>query len=91
MGPLDAIWHVLNFIAPALGLAVLSASAAKLVWRRDLAGVAWLRLALWAALAGMAVLIGGLVVFGRDGKMATYAALVVASAIALWIAGFVRR
>ena len=91
MGPLDAIWHVLNFFAPALGLAVLSASAAKLVWRRDLAGVAWLRLALWAALAGMAVLIGGLVVFGRDGKMATYAALVVASAIALWIAGFVRR
>ena len=91
MGSLDAIWHVLNFIAPALGLAVLSASAAKLVWRRDLAGVAWLRLALWAALAGMAVLIGGLVVFGRDGKMATYAALVVASAIALWIAGFVRR
>ena len=91
MGPLDAIWHLLNFFAPALGLAVLSASAAKLVWRRDLAGVAWLRLALWAALAGMAVLIGGLVVFGRDGKMATYAALVVASAIALWIAGFVRR
>jgi formate-dependent nitrite reductase membrane component NrfD len=91
MGPLDALWHVLNFLAPALGLAVLSASAAKLLWRRDLAGVAWLRLALWVALAGMAVLIGGLAVFGRDGKMATYAALVVATAAALWIAGFVRR
>jgi hypothetical protein len=91
MGPLDAFWHVLNFFAPALGLAVLAASAAKLLWRRDLAGVSWLRLALWAALAGMAVLIGGLVVFGRDGKMATYAALVVATAAALWIAAFVRR
>ena len=91
MGPLDTVWHVLNFFAPALGLAVVAASAAKLLWRRDLAGVAWLRLALWAALAGMVVLIGGLVVFGRDGKMATYAALVVATAVALWIAGFLRR
>ena len=91
MGPLDTVWHVLNFFAPALGLGVVAASAAKLLWRRDLAGVAWLRLALWAALAGMVVLIGGLVVFGRDGKMATYAALVVATAVALWIAGFLRR
>jgi hypothetical protein len=53
--------------------------------------VSWLRLALWAALAGMVVLLGGLVVFGRDGKMATYAALVVATAAALWMAAFVRR
>ena len=91
MGPLDAFWHTLNFLAPALGLAALAASAAKMLWRRELAGVAWLRLAVWAALAGMAVLVGGLVVFGRDGKMATYAALVVADAAALWIAAFVRR
>jgi hypothetical protein len=91
MGPLDAIWHALNFFAPALGLAVLAASMAKLLWRHELAGVRWFWLALWTALAGMAVLVGGLVVFGRDGKMATYAALVVATALALWAAGFVRR
>ena len=91
MGPLDAIWHALNFFAPALGLAALAASMTKLLWRRELAGVPWHRLAIWAAVTGMAVLIGGLVVFGRDGKMATYAALVVATALALWMAGFVRR
>jgi hypothetical protein len=91
MGPLDAIWHALNFLAPALGLAALAASMAKLLWRRELAGVPWHRLAIWGAVAGMAALIGGLVVFGRDGKMATYAALVVATALALWVAGFVRR
>ena len=91
MGPLDALWHALNFSAPALGLAVLAASAAKLLWRHDLVAVSWFRLAFWAALAGMAVLIGGLVVLGRDGKMATYAALVVTTALALWVAGFVKR
>jgi hypothetical protein len=91
MGPLDAIWHTLNFFAPALGVAVLAASAAKLVWRHELASVRWHRLALWSAIAGMATLIGGLVAFGRDGKMITYGGLVVATAVALWLAGFVRR
>lgn len=91
MGPLDALWHVLNFFAPALGVAALGALAAKLLWRRDLAGVRWRRLALWATFAGMTALVGGLLAFGRDGKMATYCALVVAAAIALWWAGFVRR
>ncbi len=91
MGPLDALWHALNFFAPALGVAALGAGAAKLLWRRDLAAVSWHRLALWAALAGMTALIAGLVVFGRDGKMATYGTLVAASAAALWVGGFLRR
>jgi hypothetical protein len=91
MGPLDAIWHALNFFAPALGMAALAASAAKLLWRRELAGVAWHRLALWGTLAGAVVLVGGLVAFGRDGKIATYGALVVVTALALWWAGFLRR
>ena len=91
MGPLDAAWHLLNFVAPALGVAVLASALAKLLWRRELAAVPWRRLALWAAGVGVLVLVGGMVVFGRDGKMATYAALVVASALALWWVGFVRR
>ncbi len=91
MGPLDALWHALNFFAPAAGVALLAAGAAKLLWRRELAGVRWHRLALWAGLAGAAALVGGLVAFGRDGKMATYGALVAASALALWWVGFLRR
>ena len=91
MSPLDAIWHALNFCAPALGVAVLAASMAKLLWRHELAVVPWHRLAIWAALAGVAVLIGGLIAFGRDGKMLTYGALVVATALALWVTGFIRR
>ena len=91
MGPLDALWHALNVGAPALGVAAIAAAAAKLLWRRDLAGVGWLRLASWGTLAGVACLIGGLVAFGRDGAMATYGALALAIALALWWAGFVRR
>ena len=91
MGPLDAIWHLLNFIAPALGVALLGASLAKLTWRHELAAVAWRRLVWWSAAAGVLALLAGLLVFGRDGKMATYGALVVASASALWWIGFVRR
>lgn len=91
MSPLEALWHLLNFVAPALGVALLAASLAKLAWRRELAAVPWRRLVLWAAAASVLALIGGLVLFGRDGKMATYAAVVVASALALWWAGFFRR
>ena len=91
MGPLDALWHLLNFVAPAIGVALISASLAKLLWRRELAEVPWRRLVLWAAAAGSLGLMGGLVLFGHDGKMATYAALVVASAGALWWVGFARR
>jgi hypothetical protein len=88
MGPLDAVWHLLSFFAPALGVGLLAALAAKGLWRRELGAVRWQRLAGVACAAGAVVSIGGLVVFGRDGRMATYGALVFASAVALWWAGF---
>jgi uncharacterized membrane protein len=91
MSPLDGLWHLLNFVAPALGVALLAASLAKLAWRRELAPVSWRLLATCAAAAGVLALVGGLVVFGRDGKMATYGALVIATALTLWWVGFVRR
>ena len=91
MGPLDAIWHLLNFAAPALGLGLLTTALAKLLYRRELKGVAWRPLLVWSVSAGMAVLVAGLLVFGRDGRMATYGALVVATALALWWRGFLRR
>ncbi|MDP1691520.1 MAG: hypothetical protein Q8L49_06150 [Burkholderiaceae bacterium] len=91
MGPLDGLWHLLNFVAPAFGVALLAASMVKLLWRRELAAVAWRRLALGSAIAGILALIAGLLVFGRDGKMTTYVALIVANALALWWLGFFRR
>lgn len=87
MGPLDAFWHVLNFFMPALGVGCLGAAVVKLLWRRELARVAWRRLAAWGTGAGAGALLAGLVLFGRDGRMATYALLVLAAALAFWGAG----
>ena len=88
MGPLDALWHLLNFVAPALGVGGFGALAAKLAWRQELRGTSWGRMAAWASAAGLAALVAGLLLFGRDGRMATYGMLVVASAAALWWTGF---
>jgi len=88
MGPLDVLMHLGNLFLPALALAALTAALAKLLWRRELAPVSFRRLAVPAALVGAAVTLAGLVVFGRDGKMATYAAMVLACAFTLWWRGF---
>lgn len=91
MGPLDALWHLLNLFLPALGTGALAASGAKLLWRRELAAVSWRALAGLAAAGGALVTVAGLVVFGRDGRMATYGAMVLVIALTLWWRGFVRR
>ena len=88
MDEIGVFWHFLNFLAPAVGLGAIAAALAKLLWRRRLRVVRWHRLALWAAGASAVVLIIGLLAFGRDGRMATYAGMVIACALALWWAGF---
>jgi cobalamin biosynthesis protein CobD/CbiB len=88
MGPLDALWHLANLFTPAVALGALAAGLAKLLWRRDLAAVRWQRLAGAACLACMVVTLAGLVLLGRDGKMATYAGMVLACALTLWWRGF---
>ena len=88
MGPLDVLNHLLNLFLPAVGLGALASIAAKLLWRRELAAVAWRRLAVPACVASALVLLGGLVLFGRDGKLATYSAMTAACAFTLWWRGF---
>jgi ABC-type spermidine/putrescine transport system permease subunit I len=88
MGPLDALWHLGNLITPAVLTGLLSASLGKLVWRRELATVRWLRLAGPACAAAVLVTVAGLLVFGRDGKMATYGSMVAGCAVTLWWQGF---
>jgi hypothetical protein len=75
-------------VLPALAVAALAAGAAKLLWRRELRTVAWTRLARDAAIANLVVLVAGLVLTRHDGRILTYAAMVLACAIALWWRGF---
>ncbi len=88
MGPLDAFWHLTNLFVPALALGALAAAAAKLLWRRELATVRWRRLAGPACAVCAAVMLGGLLLWGRDGRMATYALMVGGCAVTLWWRGF---
>jgi hypothetical protein len=88
MGPLDAIGHLMNLVLPAVLLGAMSAAGAKLAWRKGLATVSWRRLALPACAASSAVVLAALVLLGRDGSMAMYAAMVTACAFTLWWRGF---
>ena len=88
MGPLDALMHLGNLFLPAVALAALTAALAKLLWWRELGAVSFKRLALPAATACALVTLAGLVVFGRDGRMATYAGMVLVCTLTLWWQGF---
>lgn len=87
MGPIDFFWHLLNLFAVSLLFGLVAAALAKLLWRRSLAGVPWWRLAMAAGGAAAVVTVTGLVVFGRDGRMATYGLMLPAGAVALAWAG----
>jgi hypothetical protein len=81
---LELFWHLANFILPALGMGALTAALCKAVWRRSLARTPWFTLAWQSSAAGLAVLVAGLVLTGHDGRMLSWAALVVACALVPW-------
>ncbi|MEO7400351.1 MAG: hypothetical protein ABIV07_06240 [Polaromonas sp.] len=80
--------HLLNFMAPAMVVALLLVASARLFF--GFFGSNWALVhAPWSQLAinfivGVAVLAAGLVLFGHDGKMLTYLALVLATAASQW-------
>jgi hypothetical protein len=84
MGVLAGLDHLVSFFLPALFLALLLAGAGRLAWGRGQpARRAWRHAAINFAV-GAAVLAAGLALSGRDGAMATYAALVAAVATSQW-------
>jgi hypothetical protein len=91
VGPLDAVWHLLNFFGPALGVGCLTALMAKVVWRRALHGASLVRLSLWTTLGCALGLVAALVLFGRDGKMAGYGLMIVVGTVCLWWTGLRSR
>jgi hypothetical protein len=84
---LDVLYHLANFAAPALALALLMPWAGRWVHGRSGFSPRYLVQAGVGFAVGLAVLLGGLWWFGRDGKMATYGALVLAMGTAQWLIG----
>jgi hypothetical protein len=87
MGLYEQLIHVLNFMAPAWGLALFCAICARGLTRLGLPRAAWrVRTQVWVnGVLGVAVLLAGLVLWGVDGKMATWGALVFASGTCQWL------
>lgn len=85
MGVLGFINHVLNFAAPALALAVVLPVLSR--WmpmgRGATTGTATQIVVL--AVVNMAVLVAGLLFFGRDGKMVSYLSMAAACATAQFL------
>ena len=81
IGQLD---HLLNFIAPAIVVGLLVAALAPMFMKKARPNHSWLTQGAINTVACGLVLLGGLVVFGHDGKMATYAAMVMACGSCQW-------
>ncbi len=80
--------HLLNFVAPAACMSLLLMLLAR-VFKRFLMPKTHAAQSIYAQaaiifIANFAVLAAGLVIFGNDGKMATYAAMVIGSALCQW-------
>ncbi len=84
MGLIDLIFHLLNFCAPAAFVALLMALASPIFMKKRPQVTVWRGQLAINFIVSLVVLLIGLVVFGRDGKMATYGALVVACASSQW-------
>ena len=81
--------HLLNFIAPAACVALLLVLLSRLCFgfvgsNKSVAPVWWVQITVVFTVS-VCILIAGLVVFGRDGKMMTYAVLVLGAAVCQWL------
>ena len=85
MGPIDLLIHLLNLAAPAFAVALMVTVFARfMIPNKGLAPVFIARVAI-NFIACMVVTLVGLWFFGRDGKMMTYAAMVLAGATSQWV------
>jgi hypothetical protein len=85
MGLIHFLLHALNFLAPAFVVALLLPVASRYLLRNPNAPLRWWVQAAIHFLVGSAVLLGGLMFFGVDGKMLTYLALVLCCATSQWL------
>ena len=85
MGPVDFLNHVFNFLAPAFWVAVLVTLMTRLVMRKTPAALSLPAQMAINSIVSAGILGLGLWYFGRDGKMATYAAMTFLCATSQWL------
>ena len=85
MSFLTAINHLLNFVAPALVLALLQVAGSQLFMRKMAVSRGWIAPIALLFIVGCVVLAGGVLLLGSDGQMLTYGVLVLATASAHWL------
>ncbi|CAN7571288.1 hypothetical protein [Polaromonas sp. LjRoot131] len=81
--------HLFNLVLPAAAVAVLLVLSSRVfggVFRpKNPVAASWWAQAAIVFAVNVLVLVGGLVFFGHDGKMLTYAAMVVVAATCQWV------
>lgn len=87
MAPLDPLYHLLNFIAPALAVGVLLALVGPYFGIKSPQAPGFTAQAAINFIVGAVALVIGLWFFGRDGKMASYAFMLLATATSQWAGG----
>jgi hypothetical protein len=85
LAPLDLLIHLLNFIAPALWLALALPLAARVFMKKTPAAPALPAQAAINLIVNITALTLGLLLWGRDGKMASYSAMVLLGASSQWL------
>jgi hypothetical protein len=87
MTPLNLLYHLLSFLAPAAAVAAGVALASPLLMPKQAPSRSWWSQGAINFVVGAVVLVAGLWCWGADGKMATYAALVIVIATFQWVCG----
>jgi len=77
--------HGINFVAPAVWLALLMPLLSRFFMKKSPVVQTLSRQVAIHFMVLVLVLVLGLLVFGRDGKMLTYLAMVLGSATAQWV------
>jgi hypothetical protein len=85
MGFFDLLNHLLNFLAPAAFVALTVPLGTRFFKKNKPLAFTYIAQAAINFVACAIVLAAGLWWFGNDGKMATYAAMVLASATVQWV------
>lgn len=85
MGFFALLNHAINFVAPALWLALLMPLLSRYFMKKRPLALTYTRQVAIHFAVGVAALLIGLALFGRDGKMLTYLAVVLLIATSQWV------